>query len=64
MNDNQEGFLPLGTQVWFPSKWECGTIDSILSGPGGTILAYVIKKEDGTKVAIDMQTVEPNGMVQ
>ena len=64
MNDDEPGFLPIGTPVWFPSKWECGTVDSILSGPQGTVLAYVIKKEDGTKVAIDMQTIEPTGSLQ
>jgi hypothetical protein len=52
---SKDDFLPVGTQIWFPSKWECGTVDSILSGPGGQIIAYVVRKESGEKVAIDMQ---------
>jgi hypothetical protein len=47
-----------GTPVWFPSMWELGVLDSVLIGPKGSILAYVIQKSDGSKVAIDMQVVE------
>lgn len=47
-----------GTPVWFPCMWELGVLDSVLIGPNNSILAYVIEKTDGTKVAIDMQVVE------
>jgi hypothetical protein len=50
--------LPVGTKVWFPAVWEVGTLDSILLGSNGRIIAYVIKKDDGSKVAVDMQVAE------
>lgn len=50
--------LGVGDKVWFPSAWEVGTLDSILVGNDGKALAYVIEKEDGTKVAVDMQVTE------
>ena len=50
--------MEIGTKVWFPSVWEVGTLDSVLVGNSGKVIACVIKKEDGTKVAIDMQVAE------
>ncbi len=47
-----------GTPVWFPTMWELGVLDSVLEGPNGVVIAYVIEKTDGTKTAIDMQVVE------
>lgn len=53
--------LEVGAKVWFPSAWELGTLDSILVGNDGRALAFIIEKEDGSKVAVDMQTVEMAG---
>lgn len=50
--------LKIGTRVWFPAKWECGQVDSILSGENGKVIAYVIAKDNGEKVAVDMQLAE------
>jgi len=50
--------IPVGAKVWFPAVWEVGTLDSILLGGNGRVIAYVIKKDDGTKVAVDMQVAE------
>lgn len=58
MKTDEDNYLPVGTPIWFPAKWECGVIDSILAGPGGKVMAYVVKREDGSKVAIDMQVAE------
>jgi hypothetical protein len=48
----------IGQRVWFPSKWECGTLDSVLEGNDGKALAYVILRDNGKYHAVDMQTVE------
>lgn len=50
--------MEIGTKVWFPSVWEVGTLDSVLLGNGEQVIAYIIAKDDGTKVAIDMQVAE------
>lgn len=50
--------LEIGTKVWFPAVWEVGRLDSVLLGNSGNVIAYVIEKEDGTKVAVDMQVTE------
>lgn len=50
--------MEVGTKVWFPSVWEVGTLDSVLLGNNGRVIAYIIAKDDGTKVAIDMQVAE------
>lgn len=50
--------MQVGTKVWFPSVWEVGTLDSVLLGNNGRVIAYIIAKDDGTKVAIDMQVAE------
>ena len=47
--------IAVGTEVWYPSKWEIGVVDSVLRGPDGSVMAYVLRREDGTKVAVDMQ---------
>ena len=51
----------IGQRVWFPSAWEQGEIYSVLHGDGGSVLAYVIRKDDGKLVTIDMQVVEQRG---
>ena len=50
--------IKVGTPVWFPTMWELGVLDSVLEGDNGAVIAYIIRKDDGTKVAIDMQVVE------
>ena len=50
--------IEVGTRLWFPSKWDCGTLDSILAGANGEVIAYVIRTDDGELVTIDMQSVE------
>ncbi len=50
--------LERGTLLMFPVKWETGRLDSILNDSYGNLIAYVVEKDDGTKVAIDMQVVE------
>ena len=50
--------IPVGSKVWFPAVWEVGTLDSILLGSNGRVIAYVVKKDDGSKVAVDMQVAE------
>ncbi len=62
--DEEEGHLPIGTAVWFPSQWECGTIDSVLTGAHNEVLAYIVMKADGTKVAVDMQVADRAGAMQ
>ena len=50
--------LPIGSRVWFPAKWECGTLDSVMHDSDGNVMAYVILRDDGKYHAVDMQTVE------
>lgn len=50
--------MEIGTKVWFPSVWEIGILDSVLIGNEGRVIAYIIAKDDGSKVAIDMQVAE------
>lgn len=45
----------VGQRVWFPIQWEEGTLDSFLMGSDGEVLAYVIRRDDGTIFAIDAQ---------
>lgn len=50
--------IDIGERVWFPSQWDTGVIDSILHDTSGHVIAYVIRLDDGKKVALDMQIVE------
>lgn len=45
----------VGQRVFFPVKWEEATLDSVLTGPRGDVLAYVLLRDNGEKVAIDAQ---------
>jgi hypothetical protein len=51
--------IPTGKRVFFPSKWDSGIMDSVLYDAHDHVIAYIIKLDDGKKVAIDMQIVEP-----
>jgi hypothetical protein len=50
--------IEVGERVWFPSKWDTGILDSVLEDTQGRIIAYIIRLDDGKKVALDMQIVE------
>lgn len=50
--------IDIGERVWFPSQWDTGVLDSILQDTKGHVIAYVIRLDDGKKVALDMQIVE------
>jgi len=50
--------IPTGKRVFFPSQWDSGIMDSVLYDANDNVLAYIIKLDDGKKVAIDMQVVE------
>ena len=52
----------IGKRFWFPSKWECGTLDSVLEGDNGKVFAYVILRDNGKYHTVDMQIVEINGL--
>jgi hypothetical protein len=45
----------VGHRVWFPVEWEEATLDSVLTGGEGQVIAYVLKRDDGTILAIDAQ---------
>ena len=47
-----------GTVMFYPSQWDCGTLDSVLTDSYGNVIAYILEKEDGSKVAVDMQITE------
>jgi hypothetical protein len=51
--------IPTGKRVFFPSQWDSGIMDSVLYDAHENVIAYIIKLDDGKKVAIDMQIVEP-----
>jgi hypothetical protein len=51
--------IPIGKRVFFPSQWDSGIMDSVLYDAHDHVIAYIIKLDDGKKVAIDMQIVEP-----
>jgi len=50
--------IPMGERVFFPSQWDSGILDSVLYDTHDHVMAYIIKLDDGKKVAIDMQLVE------
>jgi hypothetical protein len=51
--------LPIGQRVFFPSQWDSGILDSVLHDTQNHVIAYIILLDNGKKVAIDMQIVEP-----
>jgi hypothetical protein len=51
--------IATGERVFFPSQWDSGILDSVLYDTNNHVIAYIIKLDDGKKVAIDMQLVEP-----
>lgn len=51
----------IGKKVWFPTEWEEAEVDSILTGHGDDVIAYILRRKDGTLVAIDMQMREIEG---
>jgi len=51
----------IGKKVWFPVEWEEAEVDSILTGHGDDVIAYILRRKDGTLVAIDMQMREIEG---
>ena len=52
----------IGQPIHFPVQWERGTLDSVLSGPMGEVLAYVIRRADGTIYTIDNQMRPMEGL--
>lgn len=50
--------IPIGQRVFFPTQWNSGILDSVLHDTQNHVIAYIIKLDDGKKVAIDMQIVE------
>lgn len=51
----------IGKRVWFPVEWEQAEVDSILTGPKDDVIAYILRRDDGTLVCIDMQMREIEG---
>ena len=51
----------IGQRVWFPVEWEEAELDSILEGANGEVIAYVLRRDDGTLVAIDSQMRQFDG---
>lgn len=51
----------VGQKVWFPIDWEQATIDSVLTGGNNEIIAFILLRNDGNLVAIDMQTSKIKG---
>lgn len=51
----------IGQRVWFPTAWEEATLDSLLTGPRGEVMAYILKRDDGRFIAIDAQMRELEG---
>lgn len=51
----------IGQRVWFPVEWEEATLDSVLRGIRGEIIAYILKRDDGQFIAIDNQMRELEG---
>jgi hypothetical protein len=50
--------IPIGQRVFFPSQWNSGILDSVLHDTQNHVIAYIIRLDDGKKVAIDVQIVE------
>ena len=50
--------IPICQRVVCPSQWSSGILDSVLHDTQNHVIAYIIRLDDGKKVAIDMQIVE------
>lgn len=50
--------LQKGALMMFPTQWETGRLDSVLTDSLGNLIAYILELDDGKKVAVDMQAVE------
>jgi hypothetical protein len=51
----------VGQKVWFPVQWEQAEVDSILTGTDDDVIAYILRRENGQLVAIDVQMREIEG---
>lgn len=51
----------IGQRVWYPVEWEEATLDSVLHGVRGEIIAYILKRDNGRFIAIDNQMRELEG---
>ena len=58
MPDKVKLMIPIGKRVFFPSQWDSGIMDSVLYDTHDQVVAYIIRLDNGKKVAIDMQVVE------
>jgi hypothetical protein len=44
--------LEVGGDIWFPVQWERGTVEAIIA-EGDDITTVLIRKADGTQIALD-----------
>lgn len=51
----------IGKRVWFPIQWEQAEVDSVLTGGANDVIAYILRRDDGTLIAIDVQMREIEG---
>jgi hypothetical protein len=51
----------VGQKVWFPVEWEQAEVDSILTGSDNEVIAYILRRDNGQLVAIDVQMREIEG---
>jgi hypothetical protein len=51
----------VGKKVWFPVEWEQAEVDSILTGIENEVIAYILRRDNGQIVAIDVQMREIEG---
>lgn len=51
----------VGQKVWFPVQWEQAEVDSILTGNDNEVIAYILRRDSGQLVAIDVQMREIEG---
>lgn len=51
----------VGQKVWFPVQWEQAEVDSILTGTDNEVIAYILRRDNGQLVAIDVQMREIEG---
>ena len=53
MTDHDDGeMLQVGGDIWFPVQWERGTVEVIIA-EGDEITTVLIRKADGTQIALD-----------
>jgi hypothetical protein len=51
----------VGQKVWFPVEWEQAEVDSVLTGIDNEVIAYILRRDNGQLVAIDVQMREIEG---